>query len=143
MVDEKSIRRQPGVNIASRGSVLLLLVLTGLLLTAPASATAARQAEALDTTIQYLIAYVKESDVTFERNFFHHDPVEAARHIERKYQHFRDEIDSPEEFIELCATASLVTGMPYLIVDGQGNEMPAGEWLNTELARYRLQNAEQ
>ena len=81
--------------------------------------------------------------MTFERNFFHHDPVDAARHIERKYQHFKDRIDSPEEFIELCATASLVTGKQYLIVDGQGNEMPAGEWLNTELARYRLQNAEQ
>lgn len=146
MINEIRIRRQPGVSVASRENVpaywLLLLILTGLLLTAPVSATA-RQAEKLDLTIQYLITYVKESDVTFERNFFRHDPVAAASHIERKYQHFKDRIDSPEEFIELCATASLVTGKQYLIVDRQGDEIPAGEWLNTELARYRLQNAEQ
>ena len=123
------------------GYWLLLLTLMGLLLTVPVSATG-QQAEDLDTTIQHLIDYVRESDVTFERNIFRHDSVQAAAHIERKYQYFRNEIDTPEQFIELCATASLVTGKQYLIVDGQGDEIPAGEWLNTELVRYRLQHAE-
>jgi hypothetical protein len=121
---------------------LLLLTLMVLLLTAPVSA-AAQQSEDLDTTIQHLITYVRESDVTFERNISRHDSVEAAAHIEKKYQHFRDDIDTPEQFIERCATASLVTGKQYLIIDSQGDEIPAGEWLNTELARYRLQNAQQ
>ena len=127
--------------VALPGYWLLLLTLMGLLLTVPVSATG-QQAEDLDTTIQHLIDYVRESDVTFERNIFRHDSVQAAAHIERKYQYFRNEIDTPEQFIELCATASLVTGKQYLIVDGQGDEIPAGEWLNTELVRYRLQHAE-
>jgi hypothetical protein len=120
---------------------LLLPLLLGLLLVS-ANSAAARQAEGLDTTIQHLITYVRESDVTFERNFSRHDSVAAAAHIDKKYQHFRDKIETPEQFIELCATASLVTGRPYMIIDGQGEEIPAGEWLNIELARYRLQNAQ-
>ena len=35
---------------------------------------------------------------------------EAAEHINKKYRHFRDDIDTPEKFIELCATGSLMTG---------------------------------
>jgi hypothetical protein len=146
---EKGTRWNPDVRVASRQTVpqqlagwLLLLTLMVLLLTAPVSA-AAQQSEDLDTTIQHLITYVRESDVTFERNISRHDSVEAAAHIEKKYQHFRDDIDTPEQFIERCATASLVTGKQYLIIDSQGDEIPAGEWLNTELARYRLQNAQQ
>lgn len=123
------------------GYWLLLLTLMGLLLTLPVSATG-QQAEDLDTTIQHLISYVRESDVTFERNISRHDSVEAAAHIEKKYQHFKDKIDTPEQFIELCANASLVTGKQYLIINEQGDEIPSGEWLNAELVRYRLQNAQ-
>ncbi|MGB5426377.1 MAG: DUF5329 family protein [Gammaproteobacteria bacterium] len=146
---EKGARWNPDVRVASRQTVpqhltgwLLLLTLLVLLLTVTVS-VAAQQSEDLDTTIQHLITYVRESDVTFERNISRHDSVEAAAHIEKKYQHFRDEIDTPEQFIERCATASLVTGKQYLIIDSQGDETPAGEWLDTELARYRLQNAQQ
>ena len=149
MMAEKGARLKPGVRIASRETVpphptgwLLLLTVVFLLLTAPVSA-AAQQVEDLDATIQHLITYVRESDVTFERNISRHDSAEAAAHIEKKYRHFRDEIDTPEQFIERCATASLVTGRQYLIIDSQGDEIPAGEWLNTELARYRQQNAQQ
>ena len=149
MLAEKGILLNPGVRFVRRDSLplhrtgwLLLLTLVFLLLTAPVSA-AAQQAEDLDTTIQHLITYVRESDVTFERNISRHDPVEAAARIEKKYRYFRDEINTPEQFIERCATASLVTGRQYLIIDGQGDEIPAGVWLNTELARYRLQNAQQ
>ena len=120
----------------------LALVLPGLLLASLSSADV-RQAGDLDATIQHLIAYVRQSDVTFERNYSRHDATEAAAHIEKKYQHFRDRIESPEQFIELCATASLVTGKQYMIIDGQGREMPAAEWLNTELVHYRLQNTQQ
>ena len=149
MMAKSGTGRNPDVGVASRQSVplhpigwLLLLTVVFLLLTAPVSA-AAQQAEDLDTTIQHLITYVRESDVTFERNISRHDSVEAAAHIEKKYKYFRNEIDTPEQFIERCASASLVTGKQYLIIDSQGHEIPARDWLNTELARYRLQNAQQ
>ena len=148
MIAEKHMT--PGVVVATRQAMLVpvfywLLLLTlplALLLTASNSA-AAQQAEDLDGTIQYLIIYVRDSGVKFERNFGSHNSVEAASHIEKKYQHFKDEIDTPEKFIELSATASLVTGKKYVVITEQGEEIPAGEWLNAELKRYRLQNGEQ
>jgi hypothetical protein len=118
---------------------LLLLTLPLALLLMASNSAAAQQSEDLDGTIQHLIIYVRDSGVTFERNFGSHDSVEAASHIEKKYQHFKDEIDTPEKFIELSATASLVTGKKYRVITEQGETIPAGEWLNAELDRYRRQ----
>ena len=118
----------------------LLLLLTILLAVVSPWSMAARQAEDLDATVQYLITYVKESDVTFERNSSRYTGSEAAEHINKKYRHFRDDIDTPEKFIELCATGSLMTGKPYFIITGQGEQLPSGQWLNAELSVYRLRN---
>ena len=116
---------------------LLLLALILMVVIVPRS-VAGQQTGDLDTVVQHLITYVKESDVTFKRNTTHYDGSEAAQHINRKYQHFKDDIDTPEKFIELCATGSLVTGKPYFINTKQGEQLPSGEWLNTELQTYRL-----
>jgi len=118
----------------------LLLLLTILLAVVSPWSMAARQAEDLDATVQYLITYVQESDVTFERNSSRYTGSEAAQHINKKYRHFRDDIDTPEKFIELCATGSLMTGKAYFIITGQGEQLPSGEWLNKELSVYRLRN---
>ena len=117
-----------------------LLLATILLAVVSPWSLAAMQAEDLDTTVQYLITYVKESDVIFERNSGRYTAREAAEHINNKYQHFRDDIDTPEKFIELCATGSLVTGKPYFIITRQGEQLPSSEWLNAELSIYRLRN---
>jgi hypothetical protein len=150
MSSEKHNRLIPGVVATTRQVMpehvfywLLLLTLPFVLLLMASSGAAAQRAEDLDTTIQHLITYVKESGVTFERNFSSHDSVEAAEHIEKKYQHFKDEIDTSEKFIELSATASLVTGKKYRVITKQGEELPAGVWLNAELERYRLQQGQQ
>jgi hypothetical protein len=118
---------------------ILLLVTVVLVVMSPWS-MAARHTDDLDATVQYLITYVKESDVIFERNTSRYNGGEAAQHINKKYQHFKDDIDTPEKFIELCATGSLVTGKPYLIITPQGEQLASSEWLNTELAVYRLRN---
>ena len=150
MIAEKQNRPTPGVAVITWQAMLepvfhwlLLLTLPLVLMLTASNSVAAQQAEDLDGTIQYLIAYVRESGVMFERNFGSHDSVEAASHIEKKYQHFKGEIDTPEKFIELSATASLVTGKKYRVITEQGEEIPAGEWLNAELDRYRRQQAQQ
>ena len=150
MRSEKHNRLPPGVVATIRQAIpepllywLLLLTLPAVLLLMVSNTAAAQQTGDLDGTIQHLITYVRESGVKFERNFSSHDSVEAAKHIDNKYQHFKDDIDTPEKFIELCATASLVTGKQYLVITAQDDEIPAGQWLNTELDRYRLQNQEQ
>ena len=118
----------------------LLLLATILLIVIAPRSMAGQQIEDIDATVQYLITYVKESDVTFKRNATHYSGSEAAQHIHKKYQHFKDDIDTPEKFIELCASGSMMTGRPYLIITKQGEQLPASEWLNTELAVYRLRN---
>jgi hypothetical protein len=150
VISEKRNRRALDVVAGSRQAMLkhvvswlLLLTLPFVLLLMASSSAAAQQTEDLDGTIQYLITYVRDSGVKFERNFGSHDSVEAASHIEKKYQHFKDGIDTPEKFIELSATASLVTGKKYRVITEQGEEIPAGEWLNTELDRYRRQQGQQ
>lgn len=118
----------------------LFLLATILLIMLVPRAMAGQQAEDLDATINYLISYVRDSDVTFERNTTRYNGNEAAQHINRKYQHFKDGIDTPEKFIELCASGSLMTGKPYFIITGQGEQLPSSEWLHTILAVYRLRN---
>ena len=118
----------------------LLLLATILLIMVAPRAIAGQQTEDIEATVQYLISYVKEADVTFQRNSTRYTGNEAAEHINKKYQHFKDDIDTPEKFIELCASGSMMTGRPYLIITKQGEQLPASEWLNTELAIYRLRN---
>ena len=111
-----------------------LLMLIGFLFTTPVHATPnAEDSE----TIEYLIGYVSESDMVFVRNFGNHKPARAASHIRNKYDHFVDDIDSPEEFIELCASKSLITGREYKVIDPAGNEIKTRDWLIAALKDYR------
>ena len=101
---------------------------------------AAEPTEKVDTTIQYLMKTVAGSGLTFIRNGNRAKPEKAAEHMNRKYEHFRDDIETPEDFIELCATKSLLTGKPYMVVDGQGRERRTSDWLRAELAVYQERN---
>ena len=67
-------------------------------------------AESLEQTIDYLIDYVGKSNTTFIRNGETHTPAEAVAHIKAKYEHFKSEIKTPEDFIRLSASKSLLTG---------------------------------
>lgn len=118
---------------------LLLLAMILMVVIVPRS-MAGQQTDDLDSTVQHLITFVKESDVTFERNRSRYNGSEAAKHINKKYEHFKDEIDTPEKFIELCATGSLMTGKPYVIITKEGEQLSSSEWLYTELQVYRLRN---
>jgi hypothetical protein len=94
-------------------------------------------AESVDQTIDYLIQYVAKSNDTFIRNGTTHTPAEAVTHIKAKYEHFRKEIKSPEDFIRLAASKSLLTGKPYLVRASDGKEMPLDAWLTDALQKYR------
>lgn len=99
------------------------------------------QTESVDKTIQYLLEYVAGSDLTFIRNSGQYSAREASEHMQKKYAHFRDEIKTPEEFIELCATRSLLSGKPYRVINKQGETLQTGEWLTTGLNQYRNSRA--
>jgi len=115
-------------------AALIALALCLLLVTGPAGSASGTQVE---QTVQHLIGYVSGSDLTFVRNASEYTPKQAAEHMLKKYRHFRDDIATPEDFIALCATKSLLSGKPYLVIDGQGHAVPTGDWLRVELAAYR------
>ena len=95
-------------------------------------------AEDLESTIQYLLDYVKNSEVVFIRNSHEHRSHEAAAHMRKKYAHFKDKIRTPEDFIRLTGTKSLMTGKYYQIRTKDGVTMPAQKWLEGILKEYRM-----
>jgi hypothetical protein len=94
-------------------------------------------AESLDESIKFLLDYVAKSDATFIRNGQTHTPQEAVNHIKTKYEHFKSEIKTPEDFIRLSASKSLLTGQPYLVRTVDGKEMHLDAWLTEALKKHR------
>jgi hypothetical protein len=94
-------------------------------------------AESLDESIKYLLDYVAKSDATFIRNGQSHTPQEAVDHIKAKYEHFKHEIKTPEDFIRLSASKSLLSGQPYLVRTSDGKEMRLDAWLTAALRNHR------
>ena len=96
--------------------------------------------ESLEQTVHYLIDYVAKSDATFIRNGVSHTPAEAVAHIKAKYEHFKNQIKTPEDFIRLAASKSLLTGKPYLVRTPDAKEMRLDVWLTEALKQYRTEN---
>jgi len=101
------------------------------------SADPAAGTDQLSETIQYLLAFVKESECRFFRNDKEHSAGEAAAHMQRKYEHFKNEIKTAEEFIRLAATKSLMTGRLYYVKLKNGEKMTSEAWLLQALDTYR------
>jgi hypothetical protein len=104
------------------------------------SAGQSSAAESLDDSIKFLLDYVAKSDATFIRNGQKHSPQEAANHIKAKYEHFKSEIKTPEDFIRLSASKSLLTGQPYLVRTSDGKETRLDEWLTQALKQHRAEH---
>ncbi|HLC13566.1 MAG TPA: DUF5329 family protein [Chthoniobacterales bacterium] len=101
------------------------------------SAVPARAAESLEQTIAFLLHRIETTDATFIRNGQAHTPQEAVAHVRAKYEHFKAQIKTPEDFIRLAATKSLLTGQPYLVRTRDGKEMPLNTWLTDALREHR------
>lgn len=87
--------------------------------------------------VEHLLRYLETSDCAMVRNGKAHSGADGASHVRRKYDHFRDEIDSTEKFIDLAATKSLRSGQPYEVHCPGAPPVPSADWLRTELERYR------
>jgi hypothetical protein len=105
------------------------------------NAVSARAAEPLETTIAFLLHRIETADAAFIRNGQTHTPQEAAAHVRAKYEHFKEQIKTPEDFIQLAATKSLLTGQPYLVRTRDGKEMPLTAWLSNALWEHRENEA--
>jgi hypothetical protein len=102
-----------------------------------ALADTAADGEKLAATINYLLVFVEKSDCTFFRNDSPHTAKEAAVHMQRKYDHFKEKIKTPEDFIRLSATKSLISGKPYMVKTKAGQHLKSEIWLLEALESYR------
>jgi hypothetical protein len=57
--------------------------------------------------------------------------------MRRKYNYFKDEIKTPEDFVRLCASKSLRSGRAYMLRLADGNLLRCDQWLLSQLSRYR------
>jgi hypothetical protein len=77
-----------------------------------------------------LSAIEKQQNLVFIRNGSEHPAGEAASHLRRKMRSAEERISTAEEFIDNLATASSLSGKPYM-VRRQGMEPePAGPFLH-------------
>jgi Family of unknown function (DUF5329) len=87
--------------------------------------------------VNHLLAYVKNSGCIINRNGSDHLAEEGVSHIENKYDYFRDDISSTEDFIEYSATKSTMSGNFYTVTCPGKKTIKTQDWLLTELKKYR------
>ena len=93
-----------------------------------------------EAEIDHLLEFIAGSPCAFIRNGVAYGGAQAMGHIKDKYEHYREDIRSAEDFIALAATRSAMSGKPYL-VQCDGAEMPAADWLTQELSAFRQRSA--
>ena len=93
------------------------------------------QMENTEKVIAYLIDQVAKSHLTFIRNGTEYSSLQAADHIRNKYEYFKSRIETPEDFIRVCASKSLASGKPYLVTTPQG-KIAVEKWLGQILVGY-------
>jgi hypothetical protein len=99
---------------------------------AQAALPAAHKAE-----VDHLLKFVRQTTCKIERNGKMHDGSAAASHIAKKFDYFSDEIHSTEQFIDLSATRSTVSGRYYMVQCGDGEHIRTRDWLLQELDNFR------
>jgi len=93
----------------------------------------------LQAEIDHLIQSIQSSNCAFIRNGETHSSAEAIEHILRKYEHFKDRIQTAEDFIQYCASKSLLSKQPYQIKCPDQGIVESRLWFLDELNRYRGQ----
>jgi len=98
-------------------------------------------AEDLEAVIRYLLRYVKNSEVVFIRNKREYTAHEAEDHMRKKYRYFKEQINTPEDFIQFAGTKSLLSGRSYRVRLKNGKTMLSQKWLEAALEEYRKKNS--
>ncbi len=90
-----------------------------------------------DASIRFLLEFVRTSNCSFIRNGTPHTAVEAVAHLTKKYEYYKKDIKTPEDFIRLAAPKSELSGKPYLIKLPGGTEERSDAWLLRALEQHR------
>ena len=118
------------------------LAITAIALILMAAAQAA-PTPAAKVEIEYLLSAVATSDCRFYRNGTWYDAKAAAAHLRLKYESLaaRELIRDTEDFIDLAATKSSLSGREYAIKCEGLAEVSSRRWLTDVLISYRAAHA--
>jgi len=103
------------------------------------TAAAAPLSPSARTEIDALMSKLEASGCEFNRNGTWHSGTEAKAHLLRKLKYLEDKgmVQSTEQFIELAASGSSVTGQPYLVRCGNGTPIQSATWLLSQMRAMR------
>jgi len=87
--------------------------------------------------VTHLLDFVKYSGCIINRNGIDHPADKGVSHIESKYDYFRDDIKSTEDFIEYSATKSTMSGDYYTVTCPGKKTIRTQDWLLAELKSFR------
>jgi hypothetical protein len=104
-----------------------------------AGGAAAPLASAARTEIDALMSRLEVSSCEFNRNGTWHTAAEAKSHLLRKLKYLEDRgtVQSTEQFIDLAASGSSLSGQPYLVRCGNDAAIRSGTWLRSQLQDIR------
>jgi hypothetical protein len=110
-----------------------------LICVAAAAAAAAPLPPPARAEVDRLMSKLEASGCDFYRNGSWHTGAQAKAHLLRKLGYLEDKnlVQTTEQFIELAASTSSVSGQPYLVRCGSGAPVQSGVWLRFELGALR------
>ena len=88
--------------------------------------------------VNHLLEFVKNSQCVINRNGTDHSAEKAVKHIQSKYDYYRNKIETTEDFINLSATKSTVSGNHYTVSCPGDKVINTQDWLLAELNRFRI-----
>ena len=103
------------------------------------SALAAQTAAPVRAEIDLLLGRLQASGCQFNRNGTWYSAAAARDHLLRKLDYLEDKttIQSTEQFVELAATKSSISGKPYLVRCGSAAPVESRAWLIGQLGIIR------
>ena len=95
----------------------------------------------IQTEINHLLEFLQNSECQFERNGKIHSGKNTVNHVRKKYNYFKNKIDSTEKFIEYSATKSTMSGKYYMVLCKDEPKAITRDWLLQELKNYRSKDS--
>jgi len=87
--------------------------------------------------VQHLLNFIKNTSCTIRRNGTEHNGKDGVKHIQKKYDYYRNDIKSTEDFIQYSATKSTLSGNHYTVTCPGKKTLETQQWLLNELNQYR------
>ena len=118
--------------------LMRIILISIAILLSPTSYAADSKGE-MKKEIMHLFDYLKNSDCEFNRNGKWYNAKEAEKHLKNKYKNLfkKGLINSTEQFIELSASKSSMSGKPYMVKCDESKPMKSSVWFKKELASFR------